>query len=315
LERSTSGQNVIEGVRIRMLLDGRLGAGPISWGVCEVPGWGLMLPADRVLDEMRSLGITATELGAPGFLPDEPRALAELLDRHGMSLIGGFVPVVMHDRSARDDALAGARETAQLFASAGASVFVSTAVVDARWSAPFPLSDDQWSHLVGVLEELDAICADHGLSHVLHPHAGTLVETRADVDVVLERSSVRLCLDTGHLTLGGVDPVAFARAAGVRVGHVHLKDVRAGVAARLAAREITFVQAIAEHLFCPLGAGDAPIAATIDVLEHQGYTGWYVLEQDTDLGDAEPAPGSGPVIDVRTSVEFLRSVMSGQRAG
>ena len=52
----------------------RLGGAPISWGVCEVPGWGVMLPASRVLDEMHGLGITATELGAPGFLPTAIRS-------------------------------------------------------------------------------------------------------------------------------------------------------------------------------------------------------------------------------------------------
>ncbi len=71
----------------------RIGGAPITWGVCEVPGWGVMLPADRVLTEMRSLGITATELGAPGFLPRDPDELRAVLDRNGMSLIGGFVPV------------------------------------------------------------------------------------------------------------------------------------------------------------------------------------------------------------------------------
>src|SRR5262245_14507323 len=62
-------------------LEERLGAGPISWGVCEVPGWGRMLSADRVLREMRSVGITATELGAPGFLPHDASALRAELDR------------------------------------------------------------------------------------------------------------------------------------------------------------------------------------------------------------------------------------------
>ena len=77
----------------------RIGGAPISWGVCEVPGWGVMLSADQVLGEMRSLGITATELGAPGFLPRDPAALDEVLTRNGVRLIGGFVPVVLHDRA------------------------------------------------------------------------------------------------------------------------------------------------------------------------------------------------------------------------
>ena len=78
------------------LLD-RLAAGPISWGVCEVPGWGLQLPPDRVLSEMRSLGILATEAGPDGYLGRDPALVRALLDRHGLELVGGFLPVVLHD--------------------------------------------------------------------------------------------------------------------------------------------------------------------------------------------------------------------------
>src|ERR687886_829147 len=34
----------------------RLAGAPISWGVCEVPGWGRVLPPARVLSQMAALG-------------------------------------------------------------------------------------------------------------------------------------------------------------------------------------------------------------------------------------------------------------------
>src|SRR5919112_2785981 len=45
----------------------KIAGAPISWGVCEVPGWGYQLPPDRVLTEMRKIGLAATELGPDGF--------------------------------------------------------------------------------------------------------------------------------------------------------------------------------------------------------------------------------------------------------
>ncbi len=57
----------------------RLAGAPISWGVCEVPGWGIMLPRERVLSEMRELGLKATELGALGYLGDQPGEIQALL--------------------------------------------------------------------------------------------------------------------------------------------------------------------------------------------------------------------------------------------
>ena len=43
--------------------DQRIAGAPISWGVCEVPGWGHQLAPDRVLTEMREVGLAATEVG------------------------------------------------------------------------------------------------------------------------------------------------------------------------------------------------------------------------------------------------------------
>src|SRR5918995_500636 len=79
-----------------------LAGAPISWGVCEVPGWGHMLPPERVLAEMASLGLSATELGPIGYLPLEPTRVRELLDRHGLQVVAGFVPLVLHERSLED---------------------------------------------------------------------------------------------------------------------------------------------------------------------------------------------------------------------
>src|SRR5512144_536447 len=97
------------------LFGGRVAGAPISWGVCEVPGWGHVLPVDDVLGEMTSLGLRSTELGPPGFLPDDPAALRAVLGGHGLALIGGFLAVVLHDASRVEATLAEARRaSAQL---------------------------------------------------------------------------------------------------------------------------------------------------------------------------------------------------------
>src|SRR2546428_7768382 len=84
----------------------RLAAEPISWGGCEVPGWGMQLAADRVLSEMRSLGVRATETGPDGYLGSDAGAVRALLERHRLRLAGGFLPVVLHDPGRLDGSLA-----------------------------------------------------------------------------------------------------------------------------------------------------------------------------------------------------------------
>ena len=75
----------------------RIAGAPISWGVCEVPGWGHQLAPDRVLAEMRDAGLAATEFGPDGFLPADPGERSALLKSYGLGAVGGFVPVVLHD--------------------------------------------------------------------------------------------------------------------------------------------------------------------------------------------------------------------------
>jgi inosose dehydratase len=280
----------------------RLAGAPISWGVCEVPGWGRQLPPDRVLTEMAALGLTATELGPVGWLPLDPAGLRGRLDAHGLSLVGGFVPLVLHEPDAGLDAAA---RTAAAMAAAGADVFVAAVVADAGWSPPVTLDDEQHGRLVANLAAVGERVAAEGMRLALHPHAGTLVETAADVDRLLAAGDVGWCLDTGHLLIGGTDPVAFVRDHGDRVVHVHLKDVDADVAARHRAGELTLMGATQAGLFRPLGQGDARIAEVLAHLDAHGYEQWLVLEQDAALTGEEPPAGSGPVLDVRTSIEFL----------
>jgi inosose dehydratase len=283
-------------------LAARLAGAPISWGVCEVPGWGRMLPPERVFAEMAALGLTATELGPIGYLPYEPAAIREALDRHGLRLVGGFVPVVLHE-PALDTA--EAERAARVLAGAGGAIFNAAVVADAQWSAPVPLDAEGWKRLARHLAEIERRVEQHGLTLALHPHAGTQVETAEDIERVLDHSDTGWCLDTGHLVIGGFDPAEFVQRHGDRVVHAHLKDVDADVARRLRAGELSLVAATQQGLFKPLGRGDARIDEVMGLLDGTGYERWLVLEQDTALTGEEPPAGSGPVTDVRTSIEYL----------
>jgi inosose dehydratase len=272
-----------------------------------VPGWGYQLQPDRVLAEMRGAGLTATELGPDGFLPSDTEELKSVLRANDLACVGGFVPVILHDadHDAGDD-LAGPLES---LCAAGAGVVVLAAATGSDGYDSRPVLDDaQWSTLFANLDRLAAIVADRGLLAVLHPHVGTIVETRADVDRVLAGSSIPLCLDTGHLLIGGTDPLELAKAVPNRIAHTHLKDVDAALAAKVQSGDLTYTDAVKAGMYTPLGTGDVDIAGIVSVLRDNGFDGWFVLEQDTIL-DGEPAD-EGPIRDVLASVAHLRQVTS-----
>jgi inosose dehydratase len=286
----------------------RIAAAPISWGICEVPGWGLQMSPRRVLSEMHELGIRRTELGALGWLPTEPDERAKLLDEYGLSVLGGFVPLVLHHSALHDQAVADATRAAETLSSAGASYFV-TAIVSSHeaWERP-AIDASQWRVLFDHVAEVDQIAADFGLRQVVHPHINTLLETAAEFQRLLDSTATEICLDTGHLFVGGADPVAIAAEHHDRVGLVHIKDVNQRVADRLLAGELSLMEATQHGLFPAAGSGDVPIAAVVRTLERGGYDGWYVLEQDVALTEGEPAAGEGPVHGVRRSIDYLASL-------
>lgn len=288
----------------------RVACAPISWGICEVPGWGAMLPTDRVLGEMSGLGFTATELGAVGFLPDDPEELKEKLAEFGMTLLGGFTPVVLHDAAERKATIESATATARLFQKAGATKFVSSVVQDMGWSNPRPLSAAEQKHMAEMFRVIDDICGEHGIEQVLHPHVQTLVETKDDIARVLDTCDVRFCLDTGHMAFGGQDPVEFAKTAFERVGHVHLKDIRLDMVAPVLRREVSLMAATQAGVFTPLGQGDVDILGVVQTLESSGYRGWYVIEQDTAITGEFPVEGEGPVEQVAASLKYLTDVVA-----
>ena len=285
----------------------RVAGAPISWGVCEVPGWGLQLPADRVLAEMRDLGLTATEFGPDGFLPDAPEEKAALLASYGLSAVGGFLPVVLFDVD--HDPLPEVDRFIDACTASGAGVVVLAAATGQQgYDARPVLDDEQWKTLNANLDRIAEHAGSRGVMAVIHPHMGTLVEDAFDVQRVLDGSRIGLCVDTGHLAAAGADPVAITLANLDRVGHVHLKDVDAEKAARVVARELTFSEAVADGMWQVLGRGSVDVAAMVKALESHGYTGWYVLEQDLMLTDGEPE-GEGPVADVRRCLAYVEGLL------
>lgn len=267
-----------------------------------------MLPTERVLSEMSELGLAGTELGAPGFLPNDPVQLSELLAQYDLKLLGGFTPVVLHNPTEHDATIDYVRATIELFRKTGATQLVTSPVYSWNWDTPQSLTNKETRFMFKTLDEISLICADNGISNVLHPHLMTVVETKADVERVLDGCEVDWCLDTGHLAIGGVDILEFARVAFERIGHVHLKDVDLKKAPEVLNRKKSIMAGVQGGLFTPLGEGDAPIADLVRYLESKGYQGWYVIEQDLAITGPLPKLGEGPIELVSKSLNYLKSL-------
>ena len=284
----------------------KIAGAPISWGVCEVPGWGYQLSPGRVLDEMQQVGLAATEFGPDGFLPADPARMAGLLAAHHLTAVGGFTPVVLHEPG--HDPAPEIQRLLDGYDAAHAGVLVLSAATGRDGYDTRPdLDEAGWNTLLANLDRLTGLAAARGVRAVLHPHVGTMVERGDEVRRVLEGSAISLCLDTGHLLIGGTDPAELTRQAPERVAHTHFKDVNDQVAAQVRSGRLTYTEGVRRGMYRPLGRGDVDFAAIVSHLRGRGYDGWYVLEQDTILTEAPQ--GEGPVADVRQSAGYLRTLL------
>ncbi len=285
----------------------RIAAAPISWGVCEVPGWGYQLDPAQVLTEMVELGITATEFGPQGWLPEEPAARAEAIGEYGLQAVGAFVPLVLHDPA--HDPVPEVERELDSFEATGGDVLVVAADsgLDGYDERP-DLDDAGWQTLLTNLDRVTAAANARGIRVALHPHVGTMIENREEVERVLAGCEVPLCLDTGHLLIGGTNPTELVDAHTSRIEHVHVKDVRIDLAEQVQTGALAYTEAVRQGIYVPLGQGDVDFAHIVSRLNDAGYDGWYVIEQDTILASAADAAGSKS--DVERSISFLHNIAS-----
>jgi inosose dehydratase len=295
----------------------RIANAPCSWGALE---FDLAAPAPgyaEVLDEMAATGYAGTELGDFGFMPTDPGRLRGELARRGLALLAAFVPVALADPAAQAAGAEVAVRTARLLAAASdarplivlADDNGSVAMRREHAGRVLPehgLQDAQWdTFAAGAVRAARAVRDATGLRTAFHHHCAGWVETPAEIDALMRRTDpglLGLCLDTGHLTFGGGDPLATLSRYADRVWHVHFKDCDPAVARQARERGWDYFEAVRRGIFCELGRGSVDFPAVATALAARGYGGWVVVEQDV-------LPGMGtPAASARRNREYLRSI-------
>ena len=295
----------------------RVANAPCSWGALEFDSSVPPAPASQVLDEMTAAGYAGTELGDWGFLPTTPDALAVEVSRRALALVGGFVPVALARAEALEEGVARAVRTARLLAAAaGREAFIvlsdDNASVPVRTTHAGRIRDEhgltpaQWNGFAHRAELVAKAVGDAtGLRTVFHHHCAGYVETPLEIGALLSRTDpalLGLCLDTGHLTFAGGDPLAALAMYGERIWHVHFKDCEPALAAQSRVEGWDYHTSVRRGIFCELGRGTVPFPAVLDVLRATDYRGWIVVEQDV-------LPGLGtPAASATRNREYLRGL-------
>jgi inosose dehydratase len=266
-----------------------IAAAPVTWGVWErtIDRDDLVPPA-ALLDSVRTLGFAAIELGPPGYFGADGSSVRAELDAFDLELVGAFVPLRLTgtEQEYQSDSAELDRTLAVLADQTAAVALLADAGTPERFAAagrPDELRRTalRGSDLDSALWRLDQAarrCRDAGVTAALHPEVGSFVESPQEIETVLDRVDLGLCLDTGHVAIGGGDPVALARDLGDRISHVHLKDVSSELLSRLRRGDVDVETAWEQGLFCTFGEGEVDLTGVLARLA--SYEGWLVVEQD-----------------------------------
>jgi len=273
----------------------RFGASPIAWSNDDMPELGGDVPLEEILGDIHALGFEGVELG--GRFPREPGELKALLSRHALDLVGGWYSGALLQRDAGAE-IAAMQPHLALLEALGCEVFVFAETSNAvHGRRDVPLSRTPRIDGVGAwarFGERMTRVADHvqarGLRFAYHHHLGTVVEHQEDLDAFLRHTgpSVGLTLDTGHAALGGIDFLGVIRNHPARIAHVHCKDVRGEVHARMRARNASFLDGVLAGMFTVPGDGSIDYGAVMRALAAIGYSGWIILEAEQDPALAPP---------------------------
>lgn len=244
--------------------------------------------AEALLAAISAAGYTGTELGPPRFF-GPPETLRRRLYGHGLQIAGAYIPLHLADAAYRADDLRSMRLTLEelavgtrslaILADAGSEALMANPA--RRWDdRSLALDDGAWRSARETLRQAIALARDFGIETTYHPHISTYVESRWEIERLLDTVDISLTIDTGHIFLAGSSPADILRTWSTRVNHIHLKDVHQAVLRDAKASLRTDLETWWPNLCCPLGDGDIDLDDFVEGLREVGYQGWLVVEQD-----------------------------------
>lgn len=274
-----------------------IGANPIGWSNDDLQHIGGKTTLETCLREAREAGFEGMELGHK--FPREPQALKAALAPYGMACISGWYSAELLRRDA-DEEMQHLRAHLDLLKAMGSQVLVFAETSNAiHGDRSTPLSQrpvmkaSDWAEFGRRMTQVAERTIGEGVRLVYHHHMGTVVESAADIDALMNTTgdAVHLLLDTGHATWAGADPAALAKRYRARISHVHAKDVRKPVMEKARAKNWSFLDAVlgeGGELGVYTVPGDGMVDYRAVFRELPGYSGWVVVEAEQDPEKANP---------------------------
>jgi inosose dehydratase len=273
-----------------------LGITPTGWTNDDMPGLGDDIPFEQCVSEMALAGFEGCSVGHK--YPKDPEVLKRELGLRGLRVSEPWASTLFTVAEMENRTVEGFRQQMAFIKEMGGTDVVVAELGHAVHQQPVyvlankPIfSDEQWGRMVEGLTRLGRMAAEEDMRLCYHHHMGTGVQTRAEVDRLMNDTDpelVHLLFDTGHLYWAGDDPLDMARAYAERIKHVHLKDIRQDVLDHCMERKMSFLESVIEGAFTVPGDGVIDFEPIFRTLADAGYEGWLIVEAEQDPHKANP---------------------------
>lgn len=274
----------------------KLGIAPIGWTNDDMPDLGGEITFEQCVSEMALAGYKGCEIGNK--YPKTVEGMHEYLDIRGLEIanrwFSSFILTKPFEEVEKDF-----RENCEFLKGCGAkrigaseqSYSIQGQMETPVFEKKYVMNDEEWKKFTDGLSKLGNIAKEYGITLVYHHHMGTVVQTAEEIDKMMDMcdpDAVYLLFDTGHLAYCGEDYMAVLKKYAKRIKHVHLKDIRPEIVAKVKAESLSFLQSVRLGAFTVPGDGTIDFKPVFDVLDEADYEGWMLVEAEQDPAIANP---------------------------
>lgn len=275
----------------------KLGIAPIAWTNDDLPELGGENTFQQCVSEMALAGFTGSEVGNK--YPRDPAVLKPMLELRGIEICNAWFSTFLLSRPYEQTEAVFKAHVAFLAAMGAKVVGVSEQSYSIQgiqsqpvFEGKYEMNDAQWDALCDGLNRLGRLSLEeYGVALTFHHHMGTVVQSAAETDRLMagtDPTYVSLLFDSGHFAYCGEDPTELVRRHAKRIKHVHLKDIRPEVVAKVRENRWSFLEGVRQGAFTIPGDGCVEFDPIFACLAESGYEGYMVVEAEQDPAKANP---------------------------
>lgn len=276
--------------------DVKLGIAPIAWTNDDMPDLGAENTFEQCVSEMALAGFTGCEVGNK--YPKDPAVLKVALDLRGLTIANQWFSSFVLSKPMEEvekDFIAQCKFLkavgADTIGASEQSYSIQGQMHTPVFECKYVMVQKEWERFAKGMNRLGEIADSMGMKLVYHHHMGTVVQTAAEIDKMMDMTDpdkFSLLFDSGHLAYCGEDYVEVLKKHVKRVKHVHLKDIRPDVVKKVKDEKLSFLQGVRAGAFTVPGDGCIDFAPIFDILDAAGYKGWMIVEAEQDPAKADP---------------------------